>query len=420
MRHISDPAYGAVLDGVADDTPAVQAMLDAGPGSSSIAGTTIRISSALVLRGGAHLDAHGAHVSGSGDHNLVRNFHDGDSFAGYDGHGDITLEGGVWDARGELAAPGGTHAGGAWNAMTFAKGRRIVIRDLEIRNVASYHAVEVNACDGALIDNVTARGFLLSLAHRVFSEAFQIDAAVSPASSDLGVWDGAHSRDITVRSCYAGPALDFDPATGTGLGPFGALAGSHARFEDRMYDGIHILDNVCEGALKYGVHAFAWRDPVIRGNVVTGAGTNGILVEDGEGGLVTGNVLNATASNGVNVTGSDGVVVSGNTVRRTDANYGIYLSATQGTVVTGNRVEAAATAGLRFGSGATSCLVSGNTIVRGASASAIAISAGAGARTVNTAIHNQLVGYTPTSLAVSSGSVVTLPPATGATGSNVT
>lgn len=411
MRHISDPAYGAVLDGVADDTAAVQAMLDAGPGSSSIAGTTIRISAPLVLRTGAHLSAHGAHVGGSGGHNLVRNFADGDSFAGYGGHGDITLEGGIWDARGELAAPGGPNTGGAWNAFTFAKGRRVVVRDLEVRNVASYHAVEVNACDGVLIDNVTARGFLLSLPHRVFSEAFQIDAAVSPASSDLGVWDGTHSRDITVRSCYAGPGLD-------GLGPFGALAGSHARFEDRVYEGIRILDSICEGSLKYGVHAHAWRDPVIRGNILTGAGTNGILVELGGGGIVSGNVITATGSNAVNVTGADGVIVDGNTITGTGANYGVYLSATHGTAVTGNRIEAAATAGLRFGAGATSCLASGNTIVRGRSASPVAISANAGADAVDTAVHNQLVGYTASSVTVSSGSLVVVPPSTGAAGSN--
>lgn len=419
MRHISDPAYGAVLDGVADDTSAVQSMLDAGPGPSSIAGAAIRLSAPLVLRTGAHLQAHGARVSGSGGHGLLRNFAPDDSFTGYDGHGDITVEGGIWDARGELAAPGGPHAGEAWNAITFAKGRRVVVRDLEVRNVASYHAVEVNACDGALIDNVTARGFLLSLPHRVFSEAFQIDVALSPASSDLGVWDGTHSRDVTVRACHAGPSLDHDPATGSGLGPFGALVGSHARFEDRMYEGIRILDNVCEGALKYGVHAFAWRDPVIRGNTIIGVGTNGVLVEGGQGGIVSGNVLNATGSNAVNVTGTDGVVVSGNTVRGTASNHGIYLSSTQGTGVTGNRVEAAATAGVRFGAGATSCLASGNTILRGDAASTVAISAGAGEGTVNTAVHNQLVGYPATPVVVSSGVLVVIPPATGAAGSNL-
>ncbi|GIG68783.1 right-handed parallel beta-helix repeat-containing protein [Phytomonospora endophytica] len=419
MRHISDPVYGAVLDGVADDTAAVQLMLDAGPGSSSIAGAKIRISAPLVLRTGTRLDAHGARVGGSGGHSLIRNFAPEDSFTGHDGHGDITLEGGIWDARGELAAPEGPHAGAAWNAMTFAKGRRIVVRDLEIRNVASYHAVEVNACDGALIDNVTARGFLLSLAHRVFSEAFQIDVAASPASSDLGEWDGTHSRDVTVRACYAGPSLDYDPSAGTGLGPFGALAGSHTHVDDRVYDGIRILDNVCEGALKYGVRAHAWRDPVIRGNTITGAGTNGVLVELGAGGIVSGNVIASTASNAVNVTDTDGVIVADNTIRDTATNYGIYLSATNATAVTGNRVEAAATAGLRFGTGATFCMASGNTIVRGVSAGVVAISAGAGAGTVNTAIHNQLVGYTAASVAVSSGTVVVVPPAAGSAGSNV-
>lgn len=357
--------YGASGDGSNDDTSAIQAALDAannaGRGLVLIPPGSYRLTTYLTVRSNTVVSAYGAYLFGLGSHSLLRNFSlvgTPDSFAGYGGNSYITIMGGIWDNRGHLAASDVKN-----NCITFNHARAIRCQDMTIRNVASYHGIELNAVDGGRILNCRAEGFTDNSAtsNRGHSEAFQIDVA-APASSTIGLWDNTPSRDIAIIGCSAGPAID-----GSGMGTWGALAGSHTTPVGGFYDQIRIIGcSMPSGALQYGVHAQGWRDSVIEGNTFASPGASGIFVEGGSGGvIVRGNVIRSSGSNALRCDQA-GAVIDGNVIIGTVTNHGIYLDGATACMIRNNRIESAFSAAIRLANASTGVFVSGNKVIRNA------------------------------------------------------
>lgn len=356
--------FGAVGDGANDDTAAIQAALDAanaaGRGLVVIPPGSYRLTTYLTVRSYTTISAYGAYLFGLGSHSLLRNFSlvgTPDSFPGYTGNSYITVMGGIWDNRGHLAGSDVKN-----NCITFNHGRRITCQDMTIRNVASYHGIEMNSIDGGRVLNCRAEGFVDNSAtsNRAHSEAFQIDVAAS-GSSTIGLFDNTPSRDIAIIGCSAGPATD-----GSGLGTWGALAGSHTTPVGGYYDHIRVIGcSMISGALQYGVHAQGWRDSVISGNTFASPGASGVFVEGGLTGVIVAN--NVIRSSGSNAIRSDqvGVIIEGNYIISTVANHGIFLDGAIHNVIRGNRIENAFSAAIRLANASTNAFCVGNKIARG-------------------------------------------------------
>ena len=355
--------FGAAGDGTTDDTTAIQAALDAsyaaGRGLVVIPPGSYRLTTYLTVRSYTTISAYGAYLFGQGTHSLLRNFTllgTPDSFPGYTGNSYITIMGGIWDNRGQLAGSDVKN-----NCITFNHGRRITCRDMTVRNVASYHGIEMNSIDGGRVLNCRAEGFVdnSALGNRTHSEAFQIDVAAS-GSSTIGLWDNTPSRDILIQGCSAGPAVD-----GSGLGTWGALAGSHTTPIGGFYDHIRIIGNsMINGALLYGVHAQGWRDSVIADNVFASPGASGVYAEGGSTGVIIAN--NVIRSSGSNAIRSDhiGVIIEGNQIIGTVTNHGIFTDTAVGNIIRNNRIESAFSAAIRLANASTNCFCGGNKIVR--------------------------------------------------------
>jgi len=299
---------GAVGDGVTDDAPAIQAALtaarDAGggwvvvpPGTYLLATLPLRIyrHTRLTLLPGATFRRG---VPGE----LMINGDADQNYGGYSGHGDLLIEGGLWDMR-------GAEPGLSVSAMCISIGHAlgVTIRDIEVRDVAGFHAVELNAVKNAVVENCRFRGYV-DPGGRSFSEAVQIDLAkASSVFGGFGPYDNTACEDITVRGCYMGPS----GTAGTTAWPRGA--GSHAATIGRWHKRIRVAGCTMEGSAQYAVGAYAWQDSVITGNTIAGCGA-GIHAWTNN----TSDANATTNASGVQTGASQetaGTVITGNTLR---------------------------------------------------------------------------------------------------------
>lgn len=286
-----------------------------GPGTWRIASAPLRIwaNTRLTLTPATVLRRTGAVNA------MLRNGDPAEQSTGYNGAGNIIVEGGVWDANADsVPTPG-------W-AIVFAHARHVTVRDLEIRDVAEWHAIELNATADALVQNCTFRG-----------------ARARPSAA----WNQE--------------AVSFDLAA-PGLVPFGAADNTQCR-------GIRIVDNRCEGWPTFagchtGLATSGHQEVVISGNTVRDLTYWGVSLRNTSRAVVTGNTMHSVGG-GVLVRCHDdptarrsltSVVIADNVIDTTTLDEGVRLTGANGgsagdgqiwcTAVTGNVIRRTARTGI--------------------------------------------------------------------------
>ena len=194
--------YGADASGTVNANPGIQLALNAArdvggaqvvvPPGVYLIGATLRIynNTRLTLMAGAEFRRN---VAGT----MIINGDAGQSFGGYTGHSRIVIEGGLWNMR-------GTTSGLTASAMCISIGHAtdIVIRDLEVRDVPGYHAVELNSTLHGVVENCRFRGFI-DPGGRDFSGAVNIDLAKSVGVfGGFGPYDHTPCEDILVTGYF--------------------------------------------------------------------------------------------------------------------------------------------------------------------------------------------------------------------------
>lgn len=339
MQVYNPRVMGAVGDGVADDAPAVQAALDAAyaagggrvivpPGDYRLATLPLRPREPvelLLMPGARFIRAASATMLLNGDSDQV--------FGGYTGHGNITVQGGVWDMQG--TTPGLT---ASRMCISIGHARNITIRDIEVRDLPGYHAIELNSTKNALVENCRFLGYVDPDGTRSFSEAIQLDLAKSSgAFGGFGPYDNVVCEDITIRDCYVGAS----GTPGTTAWPRGI--GSHSATVGTSHKRIKIVHNTFEGCLQYGVVAYAYDDSVIAENTMRGCGA-GIRART----IISSDAADSTNVDGVQTNGSQvmkNLVVADNVI--TDSTgyddaillYGESTGRQLGASITGNTIE---------------------------------------------------------------------------------
>lgn len=388
---VSVASFGAVGDGVTDDTAAIQAALDkakaAGGGVVMFPpGKTYAIKTFLVAYDWTVISAYGATIKSIGNTGLLRNFLSTETFSGYAGHSHIIVQGGVWDANASDGTTGTVTA--ETDAFNFIHCSDITIRDVTIKNVSSAHALEFNSTDGGRVLHCRFLGYRdnTSDSSRQFSEAVQLDIAVS-GSSSIGAFDNTASKNILVQGCYFGPSER--------LGVFGRAIGSHTLASGAYYYGVQIIGNRIEGTLQEGIRGYGWRRAVIQGNVISGTGYSGIALTHPNPSTagysavsrdiaITGNTIDSPATDSaIRVIGYSGatcdqVVISSNAIYggTTGSANGIHVEFCTAPTVTGNNLSSPRSTGI-YNNSSDGGSITGNT-VRNAASNGININASTG------------------------------------------
>lgn len=346
--------YGAVGSGAADDTDAIQGALDAahdaGGGVVLLPpGGTYAISEQLHVLSNTTVIAYGATVKGIGGTSLVRLSADGDTTTtGYNGESRIQILGGIWD----INASDGTSgvATGPANGFILSHNDDVTIRDVTIRDASSVHGLDIGASQNVKVIDCRFEGFIDNSGDgsSSFREAIQLDYAIT-GSGGVGAMDDTPCRNILISGCWFGPS--------TRLGPYGRAVGSHTSVSASVWcENIQIRTCRIEGTIQGGIRAYAWRNAIIAGNIISGTGNTSILVTGPDPATagyanacqnitIQDNIVAAAASgntlsvNGFATAQPTGLRIVSNEVTGSAA-IGIYVSQADAPQVANNRVLA--------------------------------------------------------------------------------
>jgi parallel beta-helix repeat protein len=262
--------HGAKGDGLADDADAFQQLLNRAVADGAavlyIPRGTYKLGRMLRIYRNTSLIVHpGAVLLRCHNDSFLLNGDGGAQYDGYEGHGNISIEGGIWDGN-ILQYPD------AYNGFNFGHARGITVRDVTIKDVVWAHAIEINASRDVLIEHCRFLGFKNAEdGSRYYSEAIQIDVPTPLSFGGFGKYDGTPCRNITVRGCYFG-------ASGTpGTTAWAGGVGTHGAIHDVWSGNIKILENTFEGLSYWAIRLFKWNDCLVDGNTILNCG-GGITV----------------------------------------------------------------------------------------------------------------------------------------------
>lgn len=336
--------FGAVGDGVTDDTRAFQNALKTAIGADSMvtiivpAGTYI-ISSYLPLYSNTclSLDENATiQANESFDHGtLLGAFHiheddnpcDGDgvndpecNIGGYDQIQHVIIEGGTWDRNisGDNAAA----------IFRLTHGNDITIRNTTLLH-ASDHFVNISGSRDVNIQNVTFKDFVYNYVDKNFANSYQNECvhtdAMQPISEASSYpQDGTAAKDITVTDCTF-----INVPDGVGTHYYNTATTTISRSE-------HIKVSGCNFTNLSGraVNAYSTDDITIEGCTATGCSS--FVAAREASGTISGNTVNGTHGHAAHNNWDDGqgifildcpkgFVISDNYIYNT-AYYGIWVA----------------------------------------------------------------------------------------------
>ncbi|PCK14777.1 hypothetical protein CEY02_21150, partial [Bacillus pumilus] len=153
-----------------------------------------------------------------------------DQTKGYNGHGNILIDG-----QGMLDSAGGDIKEQC-SAIGFAHAERIIIRDITVKDVCGGHGFDCAGNKHVLIENVWFKGFADYKGDRWFSAAIQLDLMRSAGNfGAFGAYDQTVSKHVTIRDCYFSRSEN--------LGGYARGVDSHTSTDSYWYSDIHIENN---------------------------------------------------------------------------------------------------------------------------------------------------------------------------------
>ena len=361
---VSVKDFGAVGDGVADDTPAFQsafdAIRDAGRGTVFVPKGTYIITSTLRIYANTTiwLDDHAvvkrAFVGG-----LFMNgeFGNANYASGYDGDGNIFVHGGTIDMNGENYQPSdpSSHGGGGFY---IAHAQNVRFENVKFRGIYNSHYIEINSSKNVRIincwfrDGITAGPYLY--------EAVQFDFAGESQFPAYGAYDHTTCDDIVVMGCT------FENVH-SGVGSHSSAFNGQ---EEVLHKNIRIIGNLFINTDSSAIRVQSWDKAIISKNQIYQSGLSGIVVYGSREIVISENEIDTTVQHGVGVSmitvdstpiRSSEVVVSGNIIKNAGFS-GVRGVSTKNLTVRDNRILGASERGIYCNQTTTGLLVFNNYI----------------------------------------------------------
>ena len=260
---VSVKVYGAVGDGVTDSTTAFEQAL-ANNKCVFVPDGVYKLTRRLDITKGIHLKlSPNAVLLRSHDDVLMTNWDTTSS--GYNGQGNIIIEGGTFDVNGDGFPD-------VANGLSLAHGQNILVKDVTFLDTPEGHAIELTGCRYVTIERCRFLGFKIDSAqNNYYVEAIQIEPCAIPTDAtwtEIYVLDGTDTRDCTIQNNYFGASQNYPS--------FPCAIGSHGARFGKFYDNIKILNNVIEGCSYWGIRVAKYTNSLVLGNTIRNGSGGGI------------------------------------------------------------------------------------------------------------------------------------------------
>ena len=294
--------FGAVGDGIADDFAAFQAALIAASQKKAVlrvpAGTFC-FSQTLYMGADTTLKSSPKSVF-LRKHNgtILCNMLDiPESVDGYDGNGNIVIDGGVWDSN-------PAHIYRMSNHFSIGYADKVVIRNVTFLNMIRAHSIDLSSCKNVLIEDCHFLGQASEVPAggdgydgREYAEAIQLDDN-KEGTFGWGALNSSPCKNVTIRRCTFGsnpnpPDVRF--------GPVCVGVGSHGYPGENFHENIIIEHCTFDASSYAAVRPCAWKSVRIDKNVFNSC-YRGVMISAagsgkyGSGYKISGNEFNNTVA----------------------------------------------------------------------------------------------------------------------------
>jgi hypothetical protein len=360
--------FGARGNGSTDASPAIQKALSK---AKDIGGATVVIpygkyllSSTLVIyKNTSLITDQGTQLIRNHTGYMLVNGETTSQFTGYNGNGNIIVQGGIWDGKGATYSTAAT-------LLSFGHSENVTVRDAIIKDVVNNHGMEINSSKNFLVENCKFMGFR-NTSDRDYAEAINIDKATLNGFPAFGAYDTTACKNVTIQNCYFGKSETSGMTSwGRGIGTHGAdqAAGS-------KHSKININNNLFEGMLQWAIYVTHWDDSSVNVNKIIDSGggirvavsnqdmyrinvSENVILNSGNYGLAnisftgtkdyelrsvdcSNNIIysvSAKSVSGIYAAYCNGCKIDGNTIRNTDTDaitvrFGRYYSIVNNSIV---------------------------------------------------------------------------------------
>lgn len=341
---VSVTDFGAVGDGITDDTADIQTALNSGAKAILFPQGTYNITAQLKVKSNTTLFGYGATLfRAAAIDNLVINDSNGTTGL-YGASSNISVYGLAFNGNSATFATNST-------LLVFGHAANIYVKDCEFYNIpGTWHGLELNAVENSIVDGCVFHDGAASL------EMLQLDLA-----ANVGVFPWFGPYDLT--------PCKFNLVTNCLFYNGGGGVGSHTSNAAVVHDNITWTNNTFRNLSGIAIRPLYYKNVVISGNTVDGALTgvygNNIVSPLIENWKVTDNQIN-------NLTGAGAF------------GRGIYVQSIKNLVITGNNIGVTQEDGILISS-CSNFVISGNTL-ENVSTSATTDFAGIGATSSNTGV----------------------------------
>lgn len=184
--------FGAVGDGITDDTAAFQNALNVENVAIICQSKYYKITDTLRLKSNTFINLNGAEIISTVKH-LFTNFTPTDTFNAYNGHGNIAII-------------NGNIVGGS---IGFWHGSNIIFENVNFKNCINDHFIELCAIQNIKIVNCTFIGMITQVGYSAEYEYINIDPNTTTPSTyfmgreyPAGNYDGTKCNGIFINNCY--------------------------------------------------------------------------------------------------------------------------------------------------------------------------------------------------------------------------
>lgn len=198
----------------------------------------------------------------SADTTIVRNHNEtmlingdyGASYSGYTGQSNIVIDGGTWDANGDVIKDDGSVFG-------LSHGQNLLIQRVHVKDVYYSHAIDLSGDQNVVVRNSSFQGFYDD-GTRGYAEAIQIDVTASTRSfSEFGSYDNTASRNVRIENNVFGSSASKDSK------PWGVAIGSHSVPAGKTYTNIQVIRNTFDN-VAVAVKGYGWENVKVYGNTI--------------------------------------------------------------------------------------------------------------------------------------------------------